>query len=164
MFPSSILIYVLCILNLLQMCSIVLKSDEVIVNWLKGGLSFIRPCDPIEELYLGDGHWSAEDLSMFCFYFPVILFYISSVTQVTHCCGSLLVIDITFLTSPLKLLSQSWLDLVCNIKSSVLSILGAFKRYLWQSKEGTIFLECVNFLNFLLLLKIMSQKLWIRFV
>nr|XP_034311974.1 nuclear pore complex protein Nup160 [Crassostrea gigas] len=29
----------------------------------KGGLSFIRPCDPIEELYLGDGHWSAEDLN-----------------------------------------------------------------------------------------------------
>lgn len=29
----------------------------------KGGLSFVRPCDPIEELYLGDGYWSAEDLS-----------------------------------------------------------------------------------------------------
>ncbi|XP_062566399.1 nuclear pore complex protein Nup160-like isoform X5 [Saccostrea cucullata] len=28
----------------------------------KGGLSYVRPCDPIEELYLGEGHWSAEDL------------------------------------------------------------------------------------------------------
>lgn len=29
----------------------------------KGGLSFVRPCDPIEELYLGDGYWSADDLN-----------------------------------------------------------------------------------------------------
>ncbi|XP_078332937.1 nuclear pore complex protein Nup160-like isoform X1 [Crassostrea virginica] len=28
----------------------------------KGGLSYVRPCDPIEELYLGDGYWSADHL------------------------------------------------------------------------------------------------------